>query len=204
MKYHSTYFNFSFSFRFCGVKFIVDIDESFSAQKLYGDSGLGKSERPLHYHTKEELFFVFDKPLSVESEGERHEFKNAAVFIPPFLKHRSAREGDFRILYSYEIIEQTDFAVFLKEISEKNSIISVKNIKHSLSTYLDDLFVMMNVKEGMVPDAADSILKILFYQLFSENGGKAFAEISPRQIRGLDIRESYESVHPDAGHGASS
>ena len=173
MTNNNSYFNFSFSFRFCGVRFKVDIDESFSAMQKYKVTGLGRADRPLHYHTKEELFFVFDEPLTVASESESYEFKNAAVLIPPFLKHRSARAADFRLLYSYEVIENTDFARFLKETSERKTISSVGSIKPSLLAYLDDLLEMISSKEGPMTEAAESILKILFYRLFSAGGGTA-------------------------------
>ena len=171
MTNNASYLNFSFSFRFCGVRFKVDIDESFSAKQKYKDAKPGNLEHPLHYHTKEELFFVFDEPLSVESEGEGYEFKNTAVLIPPFLKHRSARKGDFRLLYSYEIIENTDFARFFQELSERKTISSVGSIKSSLLAYLDDLLEMITSKDGPMTEAAESILKILFYRLFSASGG---------------------------------
>ncbi len=164
-------FNYSFSFRFCGVKFKIDIDESFSAKYEYENVTPHTKESSPHYHPKHELFYVFDEPLTIVTEDRSQEFSNCMVLIPPFRKHRTSRTGDFRILFSYEMYEKSEFSDFICGLSIYTNVAVLGSIEKELSLYLNDLLYMFTSRNTLNNEIIESTLKILFYKFFMANGG---------------------------------
>ena len=133
-------FNARYSFTLGGVRFKIDTDSSMSAKRCCDTADNKDFYNLTHYHPMHEVFFVFDEPLSVTAAGGTREFKNEIVCIPPFFEHRSARLGDYRILFSYDVQEVgSPLADFFREEFPIREISSYPLKSEEIKLYLDEL-----------------------------------------------------------------
>lgn len=174
-------FNASYLLRHKSARITVDIDSSFSSRAY----SISHSDTK-HYHAKTELFFIIDGTLSVSTESDTSTFSNCAVVIPPFVRHLTKREGDFRILISLDEVGKTkdEFVDFISSIVYSSTISSFE-LKCSLSAkILEEIETLIREGDEVSGDAAVSAVKLLLYELFLQN------RKSSREMSGA-TKESY-------------
>ena len=172
--------NISYTFKYGGTKINVDIGSSLrpGAKELTAN----KNRIAAHYHAKHELFFVGSEPLIVEEGGTRHTFTDCIVCIPPFCRHKTERQLDRRILFSFTTKEDrpTDFSRFLESFFSSRSIFSFST-NRGLSAYLDELEDLIAMDNDMSDDTATAVLKLLFYNIFTSNSSGSSASSGARE-----------------------
>ena len=157
----------SYSFKFLGVKFDIDIDESFSELERRHITGEYTNAKELHYHAKHELFFVPCGPLSVYTDSHLCEYRDCLVFIPAFCKHYSARSDDYRILFSFEKIgeHKTDFASFIENYFASTTPFSFSSHREA-GVYFDELRRVLLHADGEEGELIASIFKLMFHRIY--------------------------------------
>ena len=158
----------SYSFKFLGVKFDIDIDDSFSETERREIFAEGANRKEIHYHAKHELFFVPEDTLTVYTNSTAEKFSGALVFIPAFCKHYSSRGDDYRVLFSFEPLgsHKSKFAHFVESYFSCDRPISL--IAYSeVSRYLEELCRLLTLEDTATEELIGSVFKLMLYRIYT-------------------------------------
>lgn len=123
----------------------------------------------LHYHVIYELFIMENESLTVHTEEGTSVYKNCIVCIPPFLRHRTIRQSGMRILFTFDKNNtNSDFAKFMHSFFSAQKPITFKT-NEALLFYTSQLSALFNQETSLVNEIAISLLKLIFYNIFSDN-----------------------------------
>ena len=179
------YFNTSYSFTLGGIKFAVDVDVSLSAA-IKNESYPSEANKVLHYHPMHELFFVFDDPITIDTDEGVYEYKNCIVCIPPHEKHSSKRVSDYRILFSFSTKEDSDTELFrfFNAMFASREIFSIDSLSADMRIYFEEFCRLFYNRESVLEkEIALSLLKLIFYKIYL---------LSEQSVRKSDApKESY-------------
>lgn len=158
----------SYSFKFLGVRFDIDIDESFSGIECRRFAAEKADVNEIHYHAKHELFFVPDGPLTVYTNSRPVEYRGSVVFVPAFCKHYSVRSNDYRLLLSFESLggRKTEFAIFIEKYFSASAPFSFLNCNETC-LYLDELKRVLSNRDGEEGELIASVFKLMLHRVYS-------------------------------------
>lgn len=141
-----------------------------------------------HYHVIYELFIMDEKPLTVYTQDGTSVYKSCIVCIPPFFKHRTYRQSGLRILFTFDKnTTNNDFSKFMSSFFSEQKPVIIKTNK-SLFFYASQLSSLFSIESSLVNEIAVSLLKLIFYHLFSDNH-ELKKSINKKEI--LTTNESY-------------
>lgn len=157
----------TYTFKLGGVRFDIDIDESFSVTK----SDASSDSHHIHYHARHELFLLGEGPLTVYTDSGPTVYKNCVVIVPAFCEHYTKRTDDYRILFSTECTGQTknSFTDFTESSFSADVPISFE-ASSSIIQYIKELENLINDNNELQNEAISSLLKLIFYRIYSLSG----------------------------------
>ena len=129
-----------------------------------------------------------EKPLTVYTQDGTSVYKSCIVCIPPFFKHRTYRQSGLRILFTFDKnTTNNDFSKFMSSFFSEQKPVIIKTNK-SLFFYASQLSSLFSIESSLVNEIAVSLLKLIFYHLFSDNH-ELKKSINKKEI--LTTNESY-------------
>lgn len=188
--------NKNYTFKLGKTKFDVDISDLYKSNPNLKLKAGG--DKVPHYHAKHELFFVGEDPLYVYDGETMLEFSDCIVYIPAFYKHYSIRSSDRRILFSFEPKEEMPcgFSQFMTEFFPASKIFSF-TVKRNIDEHLDQLDELVHQSNELNNEAAESVLKIVFYNIYTSNSNSIVTDFSAKESYLIIIEKFINSYSLD-------
>lgn len=79
----------------------VAIDISYLPDHTYHAQLTDNLSFDVHYHAWQEIFFVWDEPLTLSTEKETRQYTNCVLLVPPMIRHSAFRGVDYRVAVTH-------------------------------------------------------------------------------------------------------
>jgi len=157
-----------YKFKLADLTVTVTVDNSYFGEATKPFDGIPVEW--LHYHALHELFFVVGAPIVINTDSKKREYADSVVCVPPFLKHKTERNGDCRILFSYtkNADTGTDFSRFMDAFCAHDDIVSYR-IDSGMEIYIKELGELFEASSDLADEMAVSLLKMIFYSIYRVN-----------------------------------
>lgn len=146
----------------------------------------------LHYHALHELFLIGQEPLCIRTAQGEREYRDCAVFMPPFLEHSTCGNIPLRLLFSFEKTDarHTEFSDFIEGACSSDAPFAAHRCE-AVAFYQAEFLRLSENGAALSSDMAASVLKLLFYHIFEQNKKEKRVVRAGKEATSAALRDSY-------------
>lgn len=137
----------------------------------------------VHFHAWQEVFLVWDEPLTLYTERQTKEYTNCVLLIPPMVRHTTIRSADYRMAVTHQRSEKDKAESPLDRFLKSTEPVSIP-IPAGLMYYAQEIEKQLAVPDDYSRDRISACLRLIFCEIA--------AALTPRaDKRQSEINETY-------------